>query len=150
MNPCGSLTARFGRDPDGTGELSVRAESQGYSGHGAAYFGEDELVAFARKLEDFPMHGTATIAGGFWKEDNSNQLKQELLALSVAQANSQGYLSFVVRMATPLLSQSRERSLQCVQLEIITTYEHIKGFAKAFAELARGTREEVGLGPERT
>lgn len=55
-------------DGDGTGELTVRASFDGFSGVGAAYFSDDQLLRFAEGLLAFPLPESEAVelCGGFW------------------------------------------------------------------------------------
>lgn len=62
------LVLTYVNDEDGTGRLTVHASFEGFSGVGAAYFDNGQLLRFAERLLAFPLpkDGCVDLAGGFW------------------------------------------------------------------------------------
>jgi len=79
------LSVSFEDDLDGTGRLSVRADSAGFSGSSAAYFDVQRLTEFAEALGTYPLPDLhVKIAGGFWSTD-AQRLEQEHVAVAVGR-----------------------------------------------------------------
>ena len=67
------LRLRFMDDGDGTGKLMARAEADGFSGEGGAYFNVEELEEFAEALRVFPPpldDHRRSIASGFCSKED--------------------------------------------------------------------------------
>jgi|SRR5436309_4504232 len=87
------LRLRFMDDGDGTGKLMARAEADGFSGEGGAYFNVEELEEFAEALRVFPPpldDHRRSIASGFCSKEDPSKLAQEHLRISVYLANPTG------------------------------------------------------------
>jgi hypothetical protein len=141
----GSLRLRFLADGDGTGKLLVRAEANGFSGEGGAYFAAGQLEAFAKKLGAFPIEGRPSLAGGFWSKTKAGELDQEHVAIAAYPSDARGHVAVHVRLATELWGDARPESKHSVSLELITSYEPLRHFSAALAALVRGTVEEAIL-----
>jgi hypothetical protein len=145
----GYLRLRFQDDGDGTGELRVLAEAEGFSGQGAAYFNIGELEEFAKALAVFPLpleDKRRSIAGGFWSEERRGELDQEHLGISVYPADARrGYIGIQVRMATPAWQGTRPQSKEHVVVEIVTTYQPLSQFSRDLLAVLNGSIKEALL-----
>ena len=140
-----ALHLRFEKDEDGTGKLWARAESEGFSGEGGAWFSAEQIQAFALSLAAFPLEGRPSLAGGHWSSETPASLERELLSIACYPVNTRGYIGVHVRMASwPF---ARPESQHIVALEIITLHEPLGRFSReeALVELVRGTVEEAVL-----
>jgi hypothetical protein len=147
--PSSYLRVRFQDDGDGTGELRVRAEAEGFSGEGSAYFNTEELEEFANALAAFLLpteDKRRYIAGGFWSKEQRGKLDQEHLGISVYPADAlRGYIGFQVRMATQAWPGTRPESKKQAVVEVVTTYEPLSKFAKDLIAVLNGSIEEAFL-----
>jgi hypothetical protein len=145
--PQDRLLLRFIDDFDGSGKLLAEVISAGFSGCGAAYFKVDEIVELAESLGTYPLPEAARlcIAGGFYKNDGSGQLEQELLALKVYPIDRRGHIGIQVRLSSELWPGMRAESQMAVKAEIVTTYEPLAQFGRQLKALVRGSATEAIL-----
>jgi hypothetical protein len=143
----GSLTLRFSDDGDGTGKLSIEAESQGYSGKGSAYFGIERIREFAQGISEFPLPDLVrcSIAGGFYSKEVQGRLEQEHVGIGIYPVDHRGHIGVQVRMATPMWKDTRPMSQNTATLEVITTYEPLARFSKELLALVSGMAQEATL-----
>jgi len=140
------LRLRFMDDGDGTGKLMARAEADGFSGEGEAYFNVEELEEFAEALRLFPLprDHRRSIASGFCSKEDPSKLEQEHLGISVYLANAQrGYVGIQVRMATEVWPDTRPESKKQAVVEILATYEPLSKFSRDFLSVLRGSLKEA-------
>jgi len=141
------LRLRFRDDGDGTGKLMARAEADGFSGEGGAYFNVEELEEFAGALRVFPFpqeDHRRSIASGFSSKEDPGKLGQEHLGISVYLANAQrGYVGIQVRMATEVWPDTRPESKKQAVVEILATYEPLSKFSRDFLLVLRGSLKEA-------
>src|SRR5258707_15664186 len=104
MASIGKLQLRFKDDDDGTGELHVCATSGAFAGEGGAWFSCGEIDDFADAVGRFPISeiDVPNLRGGFWKKDQSGELDQEHLAISVSPVDNRGHLAVRVRISAKL------------------------------------------------
>ena len=142
------LRLRFLDDGDGTGKLLARAEADGFSGEGGAYFDVETLQEFADALRMFPLpseDSRRSIASGYWNEKDL-KLDQEHLGISVNPACAKrGYIGIQVRMATELWPGTRPESRKQAVIEILTTYEPLSKFSRDLTAVLRGSLKEAFL-----
>jgi hypothetical protein len=140
------IRMRFADDRDGTGKLWVRAEAGGFSGESDAYFGVDQLEAFAEAVQLFPLpveDNRRSISGGFGANSETGESPQEHFGISVYLADAhRGYVGVQVRMATKAWPQTRPESKKQAVVEIITTYEPLARFGKDLIAVLRGKKSE--------
>ena len=140
------LTARFARDTDGTGELFAEVRAGAFGGAGSAWFSEQELVAFADKLANtYPLASSdfVTIAGGYWSSGQPGVLEQRHVLLEVYPIGPLGSLGCRVELARP--RQGPESATRRVEVELVTSYEPIRQFARALVEVVHGRAREAVL-----
>jgi len=142
------LRLRFLNDGDGTGQLTARAEAEGFSGVGKAYFNIEKLEEFADSLRVFPfplVDARRSIAGGFSSKEDSSKL-EEHLGISVYPADShRGYIGIQVRMATEVWPDTRLESKKQAVVEIITTCEPLSKFSRDLRLVLHGSLNEALL-----
>ncbi|HYO71339.1 MAG TPA: hypothetical protein VEU33_35200 [Archangium sp.] len=138
------LRLGFDRDDDGTGELHVSVRSQGFSGHGSAWFGADQLERFASALAAYPLTEEARtgLAGGQW---NGDRLEQVHLAISAYQIDHAGHIGVRVRVATAVSHSERPLSQHVAEVELQTTYHELQSFSRQLREHLAGQREDAIL-----
>jgi hypothetical protein len=143
------LRLRFQDDGDGTGKLIARAEADGYSGEGSAYFNIDRLEEFAKAIGAFPLPSSderRSITGGFGKKDGDGDWEHEHLGIAVYPADAlRGYIGIQVRMATEVWQATRPESQKTARIEVVTTYEPLSRFSRDLLSLLNGTIKEALL-----
>jgi hypothetical protein len=143
------LTLRFHNHGDGTGELSVQATANGFSGEASTYFDVAELTDFARRIGEFPVTGRPSVSGGLYSNGfyskTRGRLEQEHVALVCYPADTRGTVAIQVRLATELWPAGRPQSQHSVSLEIVTLYERLRRFSSVLAGLLSGSLEEAVL-----
>jgi hypothetical protein len=141
----GMIRITFDRDDDGTGELTVAARANGFAGVGSAWFSAEELATFASRLTTYPLSEPApAIAGGYFGSERG-VLSQEHVGISAYPLGRRGEIGVTVRLATPQRETDSPFSHHAVQLELLTTYEHLARFAEEFGALVRGEIAEAVL-----
>lgn len=75
----GYLKLRLAPHDDGTGELLADFESNGFAGHGSAWFDLVDLAKTAMQFEQYPLPNAPPVclAGGYWNSDKPATLKVE-------------------------------------------------------------------------
>lgn len=133
-------------DGTGTGELTVRASFDGFSGVGAAYFGDDQLLRFAEQLLAFPLPegNPVEVFGGFWSR-TADVLEEEHVGLRVLPVGRRGQVTIRTHLATPRGGVP----VQEVTVDVLTSYEALRRLSSDLAALVRGEVEEVGVKAER-
>jgi hypothetical protein len=141
------LRLTFEADTDGTGELFARVQSNGFSGASSAWFGVEELVAFAAGLAaayplltDKPLR----LEGGFWSRIDST-IEQLHVGLQFYPIGSVGSVGCGVTLATQVHEHERLQGQASVAVELQTTYENVRTFARSLEMLAKGTTDEAIL-----
>ncbi|WNG62277.1 hypothetical protein F0U59_51950 [Archangium gephyra] len=134
----------FEKDDDGTGELHANVRSQGFSGQGSAWFGEERLERFASALAAFPLTEEARtgIAGGYWKD---GRVEQVHVAISAYQIDQAGHIGVRVRVATTVGPFDRPLSQHMTEAELQTTYHELELFSRQLREHLAGEREDAVL-----
>jgi hypothetical protein len=139
------LSARFLDEGDGTGQLTVRAESNGFSGVAEAWFHKDQVQVFAACLESFPLTIRHELAGGFWSATHPQTLDCAHLALAVYPVNTRGYVGVHVKLAAALEDPTHPESQGSVSLGFVTLHTPVAEFGKALAQLIEGAIVEAVL-----
>jgi hypothetical protein len=152
----------------GTGELTVSAQANNFSGQSSAYFHLEEIVQFASALNAYPLprEGFPHLAGGYWKrkghetehhsaiivhsigqEQNSllYELEQEHVSITVYPVGFVGRIGIQVKLLLPFDERNRPEDRFAVQLEIGTTYQQLGEFSKDLIHLASGEFHETVL-----
>jgi hypothetical protein len=135
----------FEDDSDGTGKLTVEASANGFCGVSAAYFGVDELIAFAERLAACPLpDDPAELAGGFWMGDLT-ELEQELVGIAATKVGGRGQLGVLVHLRTEGWNGDDPRAIHEVRLQLLTSYPRLDTFRRDLAEVALGQAPEAVL-----
>lgn len=136
--PGGLLELSFSPDDEWSGFLTARAEANGFAGAGRAYFNNDELLAFAASLQEFPMKGRPTVRGGYPASARTGAREEVHLELTCYPVSGRGHIGVEVRLGSHGVTHA-------VTLQIVTVYEPLARFAKELRSLVNGEREEAVL-----
>src|SRR5215510_246081 len=134
------LRLTFEPDSNGIGQLFAEVKSRGFSGHSSAWFHVDDLVAFARKLAtSYPLTPDAPLKleGGYLKKIDGG-IEQIHLGLKFFPSGSVGHVACRVSLTDPFSDHGRPDSESTVVVELGTTYEPLRTFAKSLEALATG------------
>ena len=125
---------------DGTGRLTVHAWFEGFSGVGAAYFGDDQLLQFAQSLGAFPLRedDCVEVSGGFWSR-TADVLEEVHVGLRVLPVGQRGQVSIRTHLATPRGADA----VQEATVDVLTSYEALRRMSFDLPALVRGQVEEV-------
>jgi len=141
------LQLRFEPEDEWHGKLVATCSVNGYSGHGAAWFGTERIRDFCTALESFPLSADAlpSLAGGFWSDRDPAELDQVHLGIDLAPHNTRGQLRVTVRMATEVWN-SEEQDLLCqATMRFLTSYADVGLFAGALRDLVGGDSTQATL-----
>ena len=139
------VRALFSRDDDGTGELFVEVSAPPFAGVSSAWFEVAQLEEFAERLADaypFSAAEPLRLAGGFWGEGGAG-LKEVHVGLSFYPLGSRGVVACKVDLTAP--SQGEAHREARLQIELVTSYEDVRGFARGLTSIARGESQEAVL-----
>ncbi|MCY1046571.1 hypothetical protein OV208_35030 [Corallococcus sp. bb12-1] len=134
-------------DEDGTAELQVSVRAGAFSGESSAWFGMEQLRAFASALTAFPLGEEARrgIVGGTWAFQEPNKLEQVFVAISAYPINTRGGLGVRTRVATRTDRYERPESVNTAEVELKTTYSALARFLAQFALLLDCRAQEAVL-----
>ena len=144
-----ALRLFFSADEDGEGWLDAEVRAKHFAGLGTAWFGRDELIRFARRLaETYPLKEATplTLEGGFL--GRGEVPAQFHVRLTFYPVGSVGLIGCGVYLATPMSRDDRPASQAFVSVELLTHYERMRVFARAFEALALGEATEAVLESE--
>ncbi len=102
-----TLRLHFDVDTDGTGELFAEVKAKGFAGASSAWFGVNQLVAFAQeRAQTYPLQSglPLTLEGGFWSKSGA-VVEQLHLGLKFYPIGSVGVVGCRVaeRVSSPAL-----------------------------------------------
>lgn len=136
------LQLRFEPDTDGTGELFVHAESDGFAGRASAWFSFDQIRQFGEQLATrFPLQpGEAlTLAGGYWRHGaQPPQLEEALVELRVYPVGTTGAVGIAVALTEGRHEGQRPDSRAHVRLELFTDYQTLQTLGHGITGLVQG------------
>ena len=144
----GHLNLQLEPDGTGSGELFARFESQGFAGHGSAWFDLATLTETAKQFAQHPLPSDkpVCIAGGFLTVAIPPALDEEMLHISAHPVNGRGGIALRVQLACEVSAFDRGGvAKHCVSGEIQVGYEQLQQFSKALVSLIRGELDEVVL-----
>ena len=148
-----SLQLWFECDTDGAGELFAQVQSEGFSGHSSAYFGQKQIVEFAQRLANtFPLSADEPLKleGGFWSKRGAPILQLHVhFGICFCPIGHLGLIGCHVSLATPIYSESRIEEQSQVAVELHTHYELLRSFARSLEMLANGAIAEAVLHAEK-
>ncbi len=142
-----TLRLTFDADSDGTGKLFAQVQSADFSGASSAWFGNDELVEFAKSLATaYPLQPNSPLKleGGFWSKSDA-VIEKLHVGLAFYPIGSTGRVGCRVSLSTPLHAHERPESQAMVKVELHTTYEQLSTFARSLEMLAQGATDEAAL-----
>jgi hypothetical protein len=134
------------RDPDGTAELVVAAASGDFAGRGTAWFTPEQIAAWGRALELYPLRpeNPPLLEGGYW-EDDGRTLRECHVRLRVVPRSANGTLEVEVQLAAPLRSDQVPEQQHAASLTMATEYDALRHFARAVVAMAEGKTNEAQL-----
>lgn len=139
------VRAFFSGDDDGTGELVVEVSAPPFAGVSSAWFGVTQLVEFSEQLADaYPLSAAEPLclAGGYWGADPPG-LKEVHVGLSFYPLGGRGTVACKVDLVTHSHGESRREARLAV--ELATSYEAVRDFARGLSSIARGESQEAVL-----
>lgn len=145
------LTVRFEPDTDGTGELFVQVQNEGFSGAGSAWFHVKELIEFAQRLENtypFAPDARFELNGGYWNSpERTIQVRHVGLAVyslgALGDIGVQVHLQSKVHTEAPMFERADTKS--AVVVELTTNYEPLRAFARQLQAMLAGNIEIARL-----
>ena len=143
----GHLRLQLASDGDGTGELFVAFEANGFSGHGSAWFDVANLAEAATQFAKYPLpkNPLVCIAGGNWSDKLPLALVEEHLHISAYPTNARGGICLRVKTIYTLTGDGQRESKYFASAELRSSYEQLRHFSNALIALTRGETEEVVL-----
>jgi hypothetical protein len=142
-----TLRAFFDVDNDSTGELWIEVAAGRFAGVSSAWFGVNDLLEFARTLAvSYPLSAANPISltGGFWSKTGV-VVEQPHVSLSFYPVGSRGTVGCKVQRATPLRVEDRPAHQSRLELELLTTYEAVRTFARGLAAIVHNQAKEALL-----
>ena len=146
--PQGSLSIAISTDRDGDTRLQVSAESYGFSGTTAFWWGDlDGLGRFASEIATYPLDADSRnefVAG--YGDPADGSLSHEFIRITVEPFGRHGQVRFDVALAADdvlytALPASAVRHE--VHLEIRTTYERLRHFSNELHAMADGRADSA-------
>jgi hypothetical protein len=141
-----SLRLTLDRDDDGTGVLTARAQSGGFSGVGSAWFDLTAIAGLGHLLAtSFPLLAARAyrLEGGYWE---AAVLSERHLGLEFYPAGGSGAVGCRVQLSTgKSMTTPAARPVHCATLELRIEYEALRQFGLDLAALAQGSVDEVWL-----
>lgn len=128
------------------GELFGRVESEGFCGHGSAWFGIGQLRDFCALAGSFPISGSEqpSLAGGFY-DDNDHTLKQCHLGVWLSPHDSRGSIQVMVTLATPGWTSEAAEPSQSVTTRFLVGYRDVERFRMSLEAMLDGQVDEATL-----
>ena len=141
------LSARFEPDTDGTGEFFVQVEHEGFRGAGSAWFQVSVLIEFARKLENtypFPPDARFELNGGHLNSPEGT-IKELHVGLAVYPVGTLGDIGLKVHLESKVIHDFRPDAKNILAVEMFTSYEPLRAFARQLQAMISGNIEFVRL-----
>lgn len=139
------VRALFSGDGDGEGELIVEVFAPPFAGASSAWFHVAQLVEFATRLGDaYPLSAgkPLRLLGGVWGEGTSG-LEQVHVGLTFYPLGGRGVVACKVDLLLPSRSEAHREA--CLEIELLTSYEAVRDFARGLSSIARGESQEAVL-----
>jgi hypothetical protein len=140
-----SLNFRMEAAEDGTGELFLIVDYQGFSGSSSCYV---DLISFREVAQKFalypiPADRSVRLEGGYFAPDMKS-LVQTHLHISAVPIDSVGNVGLSVSLAVPNDEgiSTYKASLNC---EFSVSYEQLKDLSRGLIALAERQRDEYSL-----
>lgn len=137
----------FAPDDDGTGELTARVESNGFSGIGTAWFDLDTLRKFCAGLGDYPIDPAHApdLKGGHWRSGSPATLERTLLSISISPHGGRGDLLVGVDLSTAVDGVGYADHRQTVSARFLVHYADLQRFQTAFSTMLDDENFEATL-----
>jgi hypothetical protein len=135
-------------DEAGSGEVEVRASSNGFAGRGVGYVDTSYLMAFASDLTSYPLpDGKRTFVTGFGSvaQRDAGSLDQEHVGLRVYRVGEKGQVGIRVHLSEKRWPDDRPEAVADVWLELLTIYERLGTFGSDLAAAAQGDIREAAV-----
>ena len=142
------LTVTYQPDTDGTGKLTMQVAAGLYSGIGAAWFRERQLVEFACRLGEvypLPPEGLPALRGGYSRSSEPPMSERTEVGLRFYPIGPLGAIGCRVELATSGDSMEQWGRDARVSVELVTSYEALRNFARALDATVRGQAGEAVL-----
>jgi len=137
------LAFEFARYDDWNWELTVSASANGFCGVSTAYFSASDLVTFAEELTRYPLGHSVAIASGYGRV---GEILDEHVGIVIQQVTELGQIAVVVHLAEA--DPQRLEARREVRLELLTTYERLRGFGQDVARALQGLETVATLSGE--
>ncbi len=138
----------FVDDDDGTAELSAQVFSNGFSGHGAAFFNARDVHAFGELLAStYPIakEHPIELLGGHWYRDGSGVEKVHL-GLRFYPIDGTGKVGVRVQLVDARWNDAWPEGQSQLILGLTTHYEALRRFGEAVCSMAQGHCVSAELG----
>jgi hypothetical protein len=143
------LGLRYEPEGDGTGLLKARVQTASFSGQSEAWFGEEQLLSFARALADtfpLPTHFNLQLkAGAPYTDRGTSEQHPPYVAISVYPIGTTGAIGIRVELASPIYEAERPEAQSTVGLELITRYGPLQKFASELISVVQGKSSHAKL-----
>lgn len=125
------------------GEIKIKVESDGFSGHSSAWFSKNQLDQFGNALMKFPITSEAKplLEGGFWEH---GALDQTHVSICIEPAGPRGALRVIVALATPSWDLGRV-DLHNVRARFLIKYSDLDNFLPSYREMVVGRKRSATL-----
>ena len=127
-------------DEDGICKLHAEVSAGSFSGAGSAWFDSSEIEIFAEAIGNYPLpaENPPTLRGGFWDRENSQEITQEHLYISIFPSNSRGQIGVHTRLAQESWPDSDPRAQNAVSAMFTTSYMELSAFSEQLLFLCKG------------
>jgi hypothetical protein len=140
-----SLRFRMEYEEDGTGELFLAVEFQGFSGASSCYVDLLSLLEAAKRFALYPIPAdqSVQIEGGYFAQDMKG-LAQTHLHVSAFPADSLGNVGLRVSLAVPY-DEGISAYKALLACELSVSYEQLKDLSQGLVALAERNSDEYSL-----
>ena len=138
------LTLSYRREDERHGEVTAHVESGTFAGRSSAWFRMEQLRAFGKALDRFPIvpGEEPTLIGGYWRSDD--KVDQAHVFIRIEPAGLRGELRMRVTLATPDVPEGSSDQ-HSVQVAILISYADLGAFQRDLAALLDGKMPEACL-----
>ncbi len=125
--PLNYLKVRFLPEDNYSCGLAGSVRVGDFTGAGEAWFGNAQVEEFLVALEQFSkmLAGTASLAGGFWKDE---QLEQTNLSMRFYLVSAGGVIGAKIELGVNPQDGQRKDSISTVQVELQTNPQQLDRF----------------------
>ena len=142
------LRVSYEPDDEWMGKLNVRIASGAYAGEGSAWINPDEIRAFARALDRFPIPSDqpASLEAGHGGSVDGRRPARTLVRVTVRPHGARGHLVVRAELETETWTEEDSDLQQSVVACFMTEYGLVERFARSLEKLAVGGAPEAVLG----